>query len=90
MYRPQLWLGWALLMLAMGLMSTLKADTPIGHGIGFPVLVGAGGGFLYQATYYPVLAPLPVSQNARANAFFSFCRIFAGVRPACLAYRLLY
>lgn len=79
MYRPQLWLGWALLMLAMGLMSTLKADTPLGRGIGFPVLVGAGGGFLYQATYYPVLAPLPVSQNARANAFFSFCRIFAGV-----------
>ncbi|KIP03761.1 hypothetical protein PHLGIDRAFT_77024 [Phlebiopsis gigantea 11061_1 CR5-6] len=79
MYRPQLWLGWALLMLAMGLMSTLKEDTPLGRGIGFPVLVGAGGGFLYQATYYPVLAPLPVSQNARANAFFSFCRIFAGV-----------
>ncbi|GJE88880.1 MFS general substrate transporter [Phanerochaete sordida] len=78
-YRPQLWLGWIFLMLAMGAMSTLKADSSTSASVGLPSLVGIGGGFLYQATYYPVLAPLPISQNARAMALFSFCRIFAGV-----------
>lgn len=78
-YRPQLWAGWAFLMIAMGIMSTLKADSSLGRAIGFPALVGIGAGLLYQATYYPVLAPLPIAKNARAMAFFAFCRIFAGV-----------
>lgn len=78
-YRPQLYLGWAFLMAAMGAMSTLKADTGTSASVGIPSLAGVGAGFLYQATYYPVLAPLPVSKNAHALALFSFCRVFAGV-----------
>ncbi|GJE99893.1 MFS general substrate transporter [Phanerochaete sordida] len=78
-YRPQLWAGWAFLMLAMGAMSTLTADSSTSASVGIPALAGVGAGFLYQATYYPVLAPLPVAQNAHAMALFSFCRVFAGV-----------
>lgn len=66
--------------MAMGVLSTLKADSPLSQGIGFPVLLGIGGGIWYSATYFPVLAPLPVSEIAHALAFFGFGRQFAGVR----------
>ena len=79
-YRPQLWIGWSFLTVAAGALSTIKADSSTAHAVGVPALVGIGAGFVYQATFYPVLAPLPISQNARAMAFFTFCRTFAGVR----------
>ncbi len=59
-YRQQLWLGWSLLTIAMGLMSTLHPDTSNVNSIGFLTFVGVGGGIVYSATYFPVLAPLPV------------------------------
>ncbi len=71
----------------MGTMSTLHATTPVSHAIGFTVFEGVGMGLIYSATYFPVLAPLPVSQNAHALAFFSFLRSFASVR---LKFRLDY
>lgn len=79
-YRAQLWIGWILLLLAMGTMSTLHADSPLSQSIGFTVLEGVGVGMIYASTYFPVLAPLPVSENAHALAFFAFCRSFASVR----------
>ncbi|KAI0683357.1 MFS general substrate transporter [Cytidiella melzeri] len=78
-YRVQLWVGWCLLIISMGLFSTVRADTPISRPIGYSAIVGAGGGMLFAATYFPVLAPLPVSENAHALAFFAFCRSFASV-----------
>ncbi|KAI0337292.1 Mfs1.2 [Trametopsis cervina] len=77
-YRPQLWFGWAALTVAQGALSTLEADTSSSHGIGLPMLIALGGGMIYAGTYFPVLAPLPVTQNAYALAFFSFCRSLAG------------
>lgn len=73
-YRPVLWLGWAGDAAAMGAMTTLRA-------VAFTALVSAASGLVYPATYFPVLAPLPVAANARALAFFVFCRSLAGVRP---------
>lgn len=78
-YRPQLWLGWVMLTVAMGCLSTVKWDTRIATPIGLSALTQCGAGILQAATYFPVLAPLPVSENARALAFFAFCRTFAGV-----------
>ena len=79
-YRPQLWLAWVLLLISTGLLSTLKADTPKVASIGYPVIGGFGLGILMSVTYYPVLAPLPLSLNANAVAFFMFLRFFAQVR----------
>lgn len=79
-YRVQLWLAWCFMIAAMGGMSTMNVDTPFAHAIGIPILIGVGSGIFYSAAYYPVLAPLPVSENAHALAFFTFCRTFAGVR----------
>lgn len=78
-YRPQLWLAWVLLLISTGLLSTLKADTPLVGSIGYSVIGGFGLGILMSVTYYPVLAPLPLSMNASAVAFFMFVRFFAQV-----------
>ncbi|KAJ6620570.1 MFS general substrate transporter [Mycena sp. CBHHK59/15] len=78
-YRPQLWLGWVLFALGMGVSVTLGYNTPLAHGIGIPVILGAAAGTILAVTYFPVLSPLDVRENARALAFFSFCRSFAGV-----------
>lgn len=78
-YRPQLWLSWALIMIAMGLMTTLDANTPERHVIGYEILLSTGLGILTTTTYFPVLAPLPVTANAHALAFFIFLRNFAQV-----------
>ena len=81
-YRVQLWLAWGLTMTCMGLCSTLRVDTPMTQAIGYWVFLGLGSGIFYAATYFPVLAPLPISENAHALAFFAFCRSFAGVSTA--------
>ncbi|KAH8093072.1 Mfs1.2 [Cristinia sonorae] len=78
-YRPQLWAGWALLLIGMGSFSVLRAETKtsVSNGLSIPISIGAG--ILLATTYFPVLSPLPVSENAYALSFFGFCRSFAGV-----------
>ncbi|KIM76367.1 hypothetical protein PILCRDRAFT_826363 [Piloderma croceum F 1598] len=78
-YRPQLWLAWMLIIIEMGLLSTINADSSRASAIGFQVIGGCGMGILVTSAYFPVLAPLPVSENARAIAFFMFCRNFAQI-----------
>ncbi|KAJ6595827.1 MFS general substrate transporter [Mycena vulgaris] len=78
-YRYQCYLGWAILVAATAGLTTLREDTPLSQGIGIPSLTSIGAGMIYSAGYFPVLAPLPVSRNAHALAFFAFCRSFAGV-----------
>ncbi|THG93859.1 hypothetical protein EW026_g7491 [Hermanssonia centrifuga] len=78
-YRVQLWLGWVVLIVAMGLMSTVDSRTELVKPQVYTGLVGTGVGILYAGTYFPVLAPLPISENAHALSFFIFCRSFAGV-----------
>ncbi|KAH9834520.1 iron permease [Rhodofomes roseus] len=78
-YRPPMWLAWAALMLGIGLFLTLKADSPLGHVVGFLIPCAFGCGILSTSTYFPVLAPLHVSQNGLALAFFMFLRNFAMV-----------
>jgi len=82
-YRPQLWLAWVLVMIGAGLLSTITADSWRITVIGYEIIVSGGLGILSTTTYFPVLAPLPVSENARALAFFTFCRNFAQVSRVC-------
>lgn len=89
-YRRQLWIGRALIVLCMGVMSTLHVDTPTARGIAFPVLLGVESGVVYAATYFPVLVSLPVTENAHALAFFAFLQSFAGVRLSFILFALLH
>ncbi|KAJ7578651.1 Mfs1.2 [Mycena floridula] len=78
-YRPQTWFAWVVLIIGFAALTTLKADTSISHAVGFSALLGAGSGILCAILYFPVLAPLDVSENAHALAFFAWTRSFAGV-----------
>jgi len=78
-YRLQIWVGWGILLVGFGLMSMLRANTSSAFAVGFSVIVGIGIGIEYATTVYPILAPLPVTQNAPALAFMWFLRSFAGV-----------
>ncbi len=71
-------------------MSLLRANSPLALGVGLPIAMAAGGGVLYTVTDFPVLASLPISQNAKALSFYAFVRSFANVsfrRSLASAYR---
>lgn len=80
-YRPQLIVGWIIMTAALAGLSTVKWSTPVATSIGLSYLIETGGGVMQAGTYFPVLAPLPVSENAHALAFVVFCHTFATVRP---------
>lgn len=44
LYRPQLWVGWALTTLGMGTLCLIRADSPISWAIGLPILPAVGAG----------------------------------------------
>lgn len=87
-YRPELWFAWAMITASMGALSVLRPDSSLAHAIGFQVILGIGGGIFYGAVYFPILAALPVTENAHAVAFIAFGRQFAGVRPFYLVFLL--
>ncbi|EJU06528.1 hypothetical protein DACRYDRAFT_113213, partial [Dacryopinax primogenitus] len=75
-YVPQNWIGWCLICVGIGMLSILRPDTPTAEWLGFEVLTGCGLGIVWTAVRFPVIAPLPVSRNASAMAFFIFSRTF--------------
>ncbi|KZV92252.1 Mfs1.1 [Exidia glandulosa HHB12029] len=88
-YRPQLTAGWVLLLVGLGLYTTLDEKSSIGAIVGRELLFGSGLGFLTATTYFPVLAPLELSANARALAFFNFLRSFGQVWGVTLGASIL-
>ncbi|KAF8512803.1 iron permease [Gautieria morchelliformis] len=76
-YRPQNYLGWILTMIGFGLLSTLNENSTTAQYIGFQVILGMGLGMIWIGTQFPILAPLPFSNNAHALAFFTFIRCLA-------------
>lgn len=78
-YHPQLWASWALIMIGTGLLSTLREDTARLSAIGFQIVVGAGIGIISTTAFFPVLAPLRISDNAKALAYYTFLRNFGQV-----------
>ncbi|KAJ6482029.1 major facilitator superfamily domain-containing protein [Mycena vitilis] len=76
-YRVPIAVGWIFMILGVGLLSTLNFDTSRSKAIGYSAISGAGLGILILATYFPVLAPITVTQNAQALALFIFMRNFS-------------
>ncbi|KAG8946150.1 hypothetical protein FRC04_012005 [Tulasnella sp. 424] len=76
-YRPQNIAGWVLTTVGLGLFSLLKSTTPTAQWVGFQIVEGLGLGILYAAPTFPVLAPIPISENAHALAFFTFVRSYS-------------
>ncbi|KAF7368499.1 MFS general substrate transporter [Mycena venus] len=68
--------GWCFLLLGVGLLISVKANTSIGVLVVCQIIMGVGMGFLY-ATTFVILAPLDVTDNAAAVALLTFLRIFS-------------
>ncbi|KAJ7191888.1 iron permease [Mycena pura] len=78
-YRPQIWAAWSLVIVGIGLFSTLRAGSSRATAIGFQIIPGLGVGMLTAALFFPILAPLPVEYNAQAVALLIFIRNFANI-----------
>jgi hypothetical protein len=74
--------GWVLVVVGVGLLTTLHVDSSIAKGIGFQIIIGSGGGIIYVITMYPILASIPVTQNAPAMALYVFSRNLGNVSPS--------
>ena len=48
-YRPQMWAGWVLILVGLGLHSTLQAENNVGRAVGFGVITGVGIGSVFLA-----------------------------------------
>lgn len=66
-------------MLSSGVFSALKADTGIGVTIVAELIGSVGLGILQTSPIFPILAPIDVSLNANALAFFMFARFLSQV-----------
>ncbi|KAI0759680.1 iron permease [Trametes elegans] len=76
-YRPQNYLGWALIIVGFGVLSLLDEKSSRAMYLGCQVPLGVGLGIVWISTQFPILAPLPFSNSAHALAFFTFVRCFA-------------
>ncbi|GBE86270.1 Efflux pump FUS6 [Sparassis crispa] len=75
-YRPVNAMGWILMIIGLGLLCLLKANSDASQWIGFQIVAAAGTGLIYASTVFAILAPLPVERTASALAFFAFLRAF--------------
>ncbi|KIM90095.1 hypothetical protein PILCRDRAFT_1464 [Piloderma croceum F 1598] len=75
-YKLQNVVAWCFITIGMGLQTTLHTDSAIRNWVGFEIVAGIGFGLLFTATTFPILAALPVSDNASALSFFIFIRSF--------------
>ena len=78
-YRPQNYIGWGLITIGFGILSLLDESSTRAQYIGYQVPLGMGLGIIWLSTQFAILAPLPVSNNAHAIAFYTFTRCFAQV-----------
>lgn len=78
-YRPQLWIAWCLIIIGLGLMSTITASTSRAASIGYQIPIGIGIGMNFSGVFFPVLAPLPVTSIAPAISLLIYLRNFAQV-----------
>lgn len=73
-YLPQNYLGWILMIAGFGLLTLLDDNSSRAAYIGFQALLAVGLGIIWIGPQFPILAPLPYSNNAHALAFFTFVR----------------
>jgi len=68
------YVGWVLIIIGAGLLTTLGANSSLAKSVGFQLVIGAGIGITYVVGTFPLLASIPVTQTAPAMALFIFAR----------------
>jgi hypothetical protein len=80
-YLVLIYVGWVLVVISAGLLTTLRADSSIAKAVGFQVVIGSGVGMVYVAIMFPILASTSVTRTAPAMALYVFSRNFGSVSP---------
>ena len=75
-YRPIQHVGFALMLIGMGLFSLLDEKSSTGAWVGFQIIASAGAGLIISTVLPTVLAPLSDADTALATATWAFCRSF--------------
>ncbi|KAM7185636.1 putative mfs multidrug transporter protein [Naviculisporaceae sp. PSN 640] len=75
-YRPSIWLGFALTTLGSGLLLLLKPESSVPAWIFLNIPVGIGTGMLFPAMGLSIQAACEPILNGQAAAFYSFVRTF--------------
>jgi fucose permease len=81
-YAIPTYVGWVLTVVGVGLLTTLDADSSMAKSIGFQLVTGSGIGIINVTSLYPILASIPVTQNAPAMALYVFSRNLGTVSPS--------
>ncbi|KAH9962046.1 major facilitator superfamily domain-containing protein [Russula compacta] len=75
-YAVIIYIGWVIIIVGAGLLTTLSADSSLAKSVGFQIFIGAGVGITFVITVFPILASIPVTQTAPAMALYVFWRNF--------------
>ncbi|KAH9962027.1 major facilitator superfamily domain-containing protein [Lactifluus volemus] len=70
------YVGWVLMVVGAGILTTLRADSSMAKAVGFQLVIGGAVGIIYVVSLFPILASIPVTQTAPAMALFTFSRNF--------------
>ena len=78
-YRPHLLLAWCLILMGLGLMSTVNEVTSFGVTIAFHIFIGIGLGTVRAMAHNAVLRPLPIPFHWPATTFLVYLRTYSQV-----------
>lgn len=79
LYRPQSYIGWIFCVGGFIGLSFITENSPRTQYLATQVVPAFGIGLIWVQSQFPILAPMPVSNNAHALAFHVFLRRFAQV-----------
>ncbi|EKM52155.1 uncharacterized protein PHACADRAFT_262666 [Phanerochaete carnosa HHB-10118-sp] len=84
-YREMILIGWAIWAVGLGLLATLKADSPVSRQIGYSILTGFGVGQTFQPSLIAVQGALERKDMAVVTAMRSFARNLGGTIGLAIA-----
>ncbi|KAL1946355.1 hypothetical protein VTO73DRAFT_15482 [Trametes versicolor] len=87
-YRLVTVVGWAAMLVGVGLFTLIDADTPIAVTVPMQIIASIGFGFLW-ATNFTVMAPLDPVHNASALSFLLFVRTFSSAWAVAISGTIL-
>ncbi|KAL2072439.1 hypothetical protein VTL71DRAFT_11782 [Oculimacula yallundae] len=77
-YLPEVIGGNCLVLAGAALMSTMRPDTPMGHWIGYQILLGTGRGFVMSLLVTAIQTNLPAEDASLGSAYVTFAQYFGG------------
>ncbi|KAJ7909633.1 major facilitator superfamily domain-containing protein [Mycena leptocephala] len=73
-YLPGNYVGWVLVIIGFGVMSTVGGDTSLAVRVISQIIIASGTGIVISSLPFPLMAPIPVERLGSALAFQTFLR----------------